>query len=104
MPKKTLLSALLIVGITGSGLALAAPTEKSAQQAIAAAKAAIKKAASADGEWRDSGKFVKDAEAAVTEKDYAKAEKLAKKAEMEGDLGYKQAMAEQHAGNPSYLK
>ena len=75
-----------------------------AQSAIAAAESARKKAASIDGEWRDTGKMIKKAQAALKAGDSAKAIKLAKKAEKQGKLGYEQAQAQQTLKMPSYLK
>jgi len=104
MANKTLLSALLAAGLVIGGPALASSASaKDAQMAIKEAKAAIKKAASVDGEWRDSGKIVKKASAAASKKDYAKAVKLADQAKLQGELGYKQAMDQKNAGNPPYL-
>lgn len=42
-----------------------AATEQDYQSALAAARAAQKKAGSVDGEWRDTGKLLKQAEAAA---------------------------------------
>ncbi|MBG7602193.1 MAG: SoxXA-binding protein [Gammaproteobacteria bacterium] len=75
-----------------------------AESAIAAAESARKKAASIDGEWRDTGKMIKKAQAALKAGDSAKAIKLAKKAENQGKLGYEQAQAQQTLKMPSYLK
>jgi len=75
-----------------------------AEAAIAAAESARKKAASIDGEWRDTGKMIKKAQAALKAGDSAKAIKLAKKAEKQGKLGYEQAHAQQEFKTPSYLK
>ena len=75
-----------------------------AESAIAAAESARKKAASVDGEWRDTGKMIKKAQAALKAGDSAKAIKLAKKAENQGKLGYEQAQAQQTLKMPSYLK
>ena len=75
-----------------------------AESAIAAAESAKKKAASIDGEWRDTGKMIKKAQAALKAGDFAKATKLAKKAEKQGKLGYEQAQAQQTLKMPSYLK
>ena len=75
-----------------------------AESAIAAAESARKKAASVDGEWRDTGKMIKKAQAALKAGDSAKAIKLAKKAEKQGKLGYEQAHAQQTLNMPSYLK
>ncbi|MCB1864148.1 MAG: hypothetical protein KDG50_01860 [Chromatiales bacterium] len=73
--------------------------------ALAAAKAAQKKAASVDGEWRDTGKHIKDAMAAAEKLDYDSALKMLKKAQMEGERGYEQATSERAKTNmhPSYL-
>lgn len=70
-----------------------------AESAIAAAKAAVKKAASVGGEWRDSGKIIKQAEEALKKGDEAGAIKLANKARRQGELGYAQALAEQERLN-----
>lgn len=66
-----------------------------ADKAIAAAAAACKKAASVGGEWRDVGKFIKQAKAAAKAGDDAKAIKLADKARVQCELGYEQAIHEQ---------
>ena len=75
-----------------------------AESAIAAAESARKKAASIDGEWRDTGKMIKKAQAALKKGDSTKAIKLANKAEKQGKLGYEQAQAQQTLKMPSYLK
>ncbi|MCW8945700.1 MAG: SoxXA-binding protein [Sedimenticola sp.] len=72
--------------------------------AIAKAEAARKKAASVDGEWRDTGKFIKNAQKAADAGEYDKALKLAKRAEDEGRLGYEQAVSQSELKIPSYLK
>jgi hypothetical protein len=61
-------------------------------------------AASVDGEWRDTGKFIKNAKKAAEEGDYAKAIKLANKAESEGNLGYQQAVSQSELKIPAYFK
>ena len=61
------------------------------------AEAAIKKAASVDGKWRDTQKILKKAKATAAKGDTADAMKLAKKAKFEGDMGYQQAMDEKDA-------
>ncbi len=104
MAKKTLLSALLAAGLVVGGPALAAASSmQDAQAAIAAAKAANKQAASVDGEWTTTDILLKGAAKAESEKDYAKAVKLAKEAERDAKISYTQAMSQKHAGNPSYL-
>ena len=72
----------------------AAPSGSAAEQEIARAEAAIKKAASVRGEWRDSKKILKKAQKALKDGDEATALKLAKKAREEGEMGYAQAMDE----------
>lgn len=75
-----------------------------ASEAIARAEAAQKKADSVNGEWRDTGKFIKNAKKAAEAGDYAKAVRLANKAESEGNLGYQQAVSQSELKIPSYLK
>lgn len=72
--------------------------------AIAKAEAARKQAASVNGEWRDTGKFIKQAEEAAKAGDFDKALKLARKAEEEGRLGYEQQVSQSELKIPSYLK
>ncbi|HGG59789.1 MAG TPA: SoxXA-binding protein [Gammaproteobacteria bacterium] len=66
--------------------------------ALEAANAARKKAASVDGEWRDTGKLIKKAKALAEKGKTAEAIKLAKKAQQQGELGYAQAKAQANAG------
>ncbi len=71
--------------------------------AVAAAKAEIKKASSAGGEWRDTGKLMKKADKAASKGDFDKAIKLADKARVQAVLGQEQAASQVNAGNPGYL-
>jgi len=90
------LTAMLIAGCsTADKKAEPSAEQTAAQEAIAAAKASLKKAASVGGEWRDSKKVLKKAQAAYDKGDYAKAIKLANQAKRQGELGYKQAQEEQ---------
>lgn len=66
-------------------------------KAIDAAKAAQKKAASVDGEWRDTGKMIKQAEELASEGKADEAIELAKKAQLQGEAGYEQAMGQKDA-------
>ncbi len=75
-----------------------------ASDAITKAKAAQKKAASVNGEWRDTGKFIKNAEKAAKAGDFDKAVRLANKAANEGRLGYEQAVSQSKLQIPSYFK
>lgn len=111
--KKMLLAAAFtsaVFGLVGCAQqetkqATAAPMgDKAAYEtAIAAAKADQRKAASVGGEWRDTGKVIKEAEEAAAKGDFAKAAKLAEKAAFEGRMGYEQALGQKNAGNPGYL-
>ncbi len=87
----------------GSTEAASAP-QAEAEQAIVDADAARKKAASVGGEWRDTGKMIKEAQDLVKSGEYDKAIKLANKAKRQGELGYEQALAEKDAGFPSYVQ
>ncbi len=80
------------------------PRVAKAQQMIAAADQARKKAASVEGEWRDTGKMIKKAQAALKKGDTVTAMKIAAKAHKQGVLGYQQAVAQRELRMPSYLK
>jgi nucleoid-associated protein YgaU len=75
----------------------AAKKDTACQSELAAANAARKKAASVGGEWRDIGKILKKAKAALKKGDAATCVKLANKARRQGELGYAQALAERAA-------
>jgi len=97
------------LGLAGCGEGVkgdsAAGGDKAAYEAaLAEAKAEQKKAAGVEGEWRDTGKTLKKAEAAAAKGDYAAAIKGAKKATFEAKMGQEQAAAEKGVGNPDYLK
>ena len=65
-----------------------------ANQSISAAKKANKKAKSVGFEWRDTGKWIKKAEASAKKGDNKNAIKLAGKAKTEAELAYKQYILE----------
>jgi nucleoid-associated protein YgaU len=69
---------------------------------LAAAEAARKKAASVGGEWRDTGKIIKQAKAALKAGDGSKCVALANKARRQGEMGYAQALAERATAANSY--
>lgn len=102
------LSALVLsvaVGCASTQQEEAAPAAKkdnACQAELAAANAAKKKAASVGGEWRDIGKILKKAKAALKAGDAGKCVKLANKARRQGELGYIQALAEQTKTANSY--
>jgi type II secretory pathway pseudopilin PulG len=102
MLMKKIALAALIASLSLAGAAVAAD-KASAEAAIAAAKAAQKAASAVGGEWRDTGKMIKDAEQSAADGNYADAEKLAKKAEAQGMLGKEQALGQKGVGNPGYL-
>jgi hypothetical protein len=78
--------------------------QKAFEAARAEAIAAVNKAKSVKGEWRDTRKFIKKAEKAAAEGKWDKAMKLLATAKFQGERGYAQAMEQKHAGHPSYLK
>ena len=105
MNKKQLtaiITAVIMAGIISNN-ALASD-QKTAQAAVAAAETAQKKAASVEGEWRDTGKLIKKAQAAMKEGNFDQAIKLANKAERQGNYGYEQAVSQKELKMPSYLK
>ena len=57
-----------------------------------------------EGEWRDIGKFLKKSAALAKKGDYEAAFKLARKAYIQGKLGYEQAMSQRNVDWPSYFK
>ena len=88
-------------GTTGSGSmeGAAAGGAADVENLIKEAEAAVKKAASVGGEWRDTqGKLLKDAKAALSKGDVETAKKMAEMAKFEGEMGYQQATEQQKAG------
>jgi len=96
------LTAALLVGLPATAVWSADKGE--VDKAIAAADEARKKAASVGGEWRDTGKFIKEAQALADEGKLDEALKLADKAKRQGELGYEQAMNEKDADMPAYMR
>ncbi|MCW8933029.1 MAG: rhodanese-like domain-containing protein [Gammaproteobacteria bacterium] len=102
---KKLLSLALFVSLAISSNVMAAD-KKAAQSAIDKAETSRQHAASVDGEWRDTGKLIKKAKAALKEGQFDKAIKLAGKAERQGSYGYEQSVsqrAQKDLTSPSYL-
>ncbi len=97
--------ALAITGLLSGGVQ-AGETDQAAQfkQAIEKAEAARKKAASVKGEWRDTGKIIKQAKAAAAKGDHGKALQMANIAYRQGELGYQQAIDQKNAGFPPYMR
>lgn len=96
-------AALLLQSCATSETSSGAMCEKESAM-IADADKARKKAKSVGGEWRDIGKFLKKAKAAVKKGKCGKAAKLAKKAHKQGDMGYAQAMKQKDTYMPGYFK
>lgn len=96
-----LTGALLLLGCAGINASSESgkqAIDTSVQKAIDDAVAANKKAASVGYEWRDAGKFIKEATKAAEEGDKEKALSLANKAKSEGELAYQQGMSQKNAG------
>lgn len=93
----------LSLALIGMGPVLA-DAAADAAAAIEKADAARKKAASVGGEWRDTGKMLKQAKAAAKEGKDSDAIRLANEAYRQGELGYQQAMGQKGAGFPSYMR
>ncbi len=70
----------------------------SAKDTIAEAKAEMKKAKAAGFLWRDTEKYIKKAEEALTKGDEEKAQKIASHAKLEGEMAQAQAKAQANAG------
>jgi len=96
MKKHALLLAatLLATACASQGPSEPAATADSANQAIAAAEAAAKKAQEVGYQWRDTEKLIKDAKAAAAKQDFAAAQKLANAAEQQGKLSLEQHQRE----------
>jgi hypothetical protein len=98
--KKPHIALLFVVALFTAGLTSGCAMFKEpgpspeALNAIMAAKTANKKAKSVGYEWRDTGKFIKKAQAAADKGDNAKAIKLANKAKTQAELAVKQSKYE----------
>ncbi|MET0028231.1 MAG: hypothetical protein ABW101_11405 [Candidatus Thiodiazotropha sp.] len=107
MHKKTTLFSTLIAGLLCCGLSSATLADDisaaKVQQLIDAAESARKEASSVGGEWRDTGKMIKQAKELLEKGDYVAAAKLANKAAKQGHLGYEQAVSQKEFKTPSYL-
>ena len=105
-----LFSVLLLVALYGcAGSSVVAEDTKpataaDAQMMIEQAEKSRKRAASVEGEWRDTGKIIKQAQAALKKGEYDEAMKLAKKAKMQGEMGYQQAVSQKDVRVPAYVK
>lgn len=82
---------LLAALLAGGAQQVFAADENSFKATYEAAEAARKEAASVGFEWRDTKKMLKKAKEVAAGGDYDKAEKMAMKAKLQGELGVKQA-------------
>ena len=108
MVKASLLAAsIALVGCsstTETAEAPAADPKSEYEAALASAQAAVDKAASVGGEWRDirhkksKKKYLPSAVKAAEAGDYAKAMKLLEIVQFQAEAGYKQAMSQKNAG------
>jgi hypothetical protein len=108
MKRITLIAAIALSGAFGlagcAGQATKGDDMASYEAAKAAAVAEQKKANKMGGEWRDTGKFLKQADKAAKAGDFKKAMSLINKVKFQAEMGQKQAAAEAGVGNPDYLK
>ena len=73
-------------------------TADDATKAITSAEAAIKLAASVDGEWRDTSKvYLNQAKDAASNGIYKIAVQMAESAQFQAEMGYQQAMSQKDA-------
>jgi outer membrane murein-binding lipoprotein Lpp len=110
MKRITLVAAIALAGAFGlAGCGEAVKEDKMASgqeaydQAVAKAKAEVKKAKAVDGEWRDIGKFLKQADTAAKAGDMDKAMGLLSKVMFQAKMGQQQAAEQAGVGNPDYL-
>ncbi len=98
-------SAGILVATLAAGLPAGsrADDQTDFEKAMTAAQEARRQAAAVGGEWRDIGKFIKQAEQAAAEGDFVTADRLAEKARRQGELGYEQAMSQKDVGFPEYM-
>ncbi|MBD3670478.1 MAG: SoxXA-binding protein [Gammaproteobacteria bacterium] len=86
-------SSLIALSACASG-----PSKEEVTPVIESAKAENAAAKKMGFMWRDAGKMIKKAEAALKEGDTAQAMKLAKKAEFQGKMAQIQAKEQANAG------
>lgn len=103
MKAQIVVTSALFVGLC-SGLAVASNSADDYKAAYEAADKARKEAAAVNGEWRDTGKMLKQSKKAADAGDMDKAIKLATKAKAQGEAGYQQAKSQQGKDlTPAYL-
>ncbi len=97
MKKLALIAALALLGSGCANMQGAKAPEMSATDAIAAAEAARKKAASVGYEWRDTGKMIDKAKKAAAANDEATAVKLAVRALHQSENALRQQAEQKEA-------
>ena len=95
------MGASLLVACAGTTVSA---DETSFKATYDAAESARKKAASMKYEWRDTGKMLKKAKEAADKGDYKTAEKLAKKAKMQGEMAVAQANEQEQLWQSAVIK
>lgn len=112
MRTKHIIYAITLISIVSITLACTAADQKQsviitpqerAKMTIDEAQTQLKKAASVQGEWRDTGKILRKAQSALAENKFEDAIKLAMQAKIQAELGYEQAVSQQDLKLPSYL-
>ncbi len=77
--------------------------QRSAEQLLVKARDWQRKAASVDGEWRDVGILIDQAEQAAAKGDYRAAMEKAEHARFQAEMGYRQMQAQEKVDNPAFL-
>lgn len=98
----TLASALTLAACSSGGGTSAEADE--VRQAIAAAEEEKNKAAEMGFEWRDTGKFIKEAREELEAGNYDKAMELAREAEFQGEQAQEQARSQADAGPEPHME
>lgn len=101
MKKFAIVAAATLLAATTS---VYAADKASAAKAINEAVQATIDAGKVKGEWRDTYKTIGKAKEAYQKGDYEGAEKMAKKAKHQGEMGQHQAMEQAHAGIPDNVR
>jgi len=95
--KKLLLAASAALFLNACATTPSATPEE-AKAAISTAEQKTKQARKVDNEWRDTGKIIKKAKAALKKDDFDTALKLANKASRQSDNALKQYAEQKNAG------
>ena len=96
---KRLMISLTTSLILLSGTPVMAADQASAQSALQAAEAAAKKTDSIHYLWTTTDKLLKDAQKSMQAGDYDKAEKMAKEAQIQAEIAYKQGIGQEAKGH-----